>query len=341
MRKITERLKIFLVPAEENRFQPAVLKPKLLFWYGFLILLFKIAIMAILLFFPLTNYFSAISSQQLLFLINGSRQEQKLPPLAFSPELSQAADLKITDMFFNNYFEHTSPTGLTPWHWFRQAGYKFLYAGENLARDFSQADDAFNAWMASPSHRANILNPNFKEIGLAVRDGKIDGRLTTLVVLSFATPPLSQKTEVAKISVPAEKKKTAAAVPKITPVSVPVKIPIPVVQSSPSATPERSSSLTPAASPGKTILLTGPELPAPQLTYKPSLPTAPEIKTPRVLGAFASRMDEINRSLYLYFIIFLTAALAVNVLVKIQIQHWPTIIITSILIVISGALAFI
>ena len=95
---------------------------------------------------------------------------------------------KANDMVANNYFAHTSPSGLTPWYWFEQVGYGFTYAGENLAVNFSDSQDVTNAWMNSAEHRANILNANFTQIGIATATGTYNGAPATYVVEDFGTP---------------------------------------------------------------------------------------------------------------------------------------------------------
>ena len=88
-------------------------------------------------------------------------------------------------MIKNNYFAHTSPAGIAPWHWFDENKYDYKYAGENLALGFSSVESEHQAWMDSPTHKKNILNPNFKEIGIAVGKGTIDNNLVTIAVQEF------------------------------------------------------------------------------------------------------------------------------------------------------------
>jgi hypothetical protein len=99
-------------------------------------------------------------------------------------------------MFARDYWAHVSPQGVQPWHFITQSNYAYRYAGENLARDFSDPDSVIKAWIASPSHRDNLLNPKYQDIGVAVVDGKLGGRDTTLVVQFFGTrisgQPLAQ-----------------------------------------------------------------------------------------------------------------------------------------------------
>ncbi|MCX6724696.1 MAG: CAP domain-containing protein, partial [Candidatus Shapirobacteria bacterium] len=127
---------------------------------------------------------------------NQKRAENGLTPLALNGKLNEVAQRKAGDMFAFNYWAHVSPSGRSPWSFFQEVGYKYLYAGENLARDFMNSEAVVEAWMNSPSHRDNLLNPNYKEIGLSVVNGTLNGVETTLVVQMFGTPtstPVAQK----------------------------------------------------------------------------------------------------------------------------------------------------
>lgn len=128
-----------------------------------------------------------ISVERLVELTNQKRSENGLGPLTISDQLSQTALFKARDMFAKNYWAHNAPDGTTPWFFFKQAGYEYIYAGENLARGFTTSDDTVNAWLASPSHRDNVLSPNYKEIGFAIMDGNLLGEQTTLVVEMFGS----------------------------------------------------------------------------------------------------------------------------------------------------------
>lgn len=99
--------------------------------------------------------------------------------------LDAAAQKRADDMLAQQYFAHTAPDGTTPWSWFRQAGYSYTYAGENLAMNFDAAADVEVAWMNSPGHRANILNGNYKHIGIGVAHGIYEGKETTIIVEFF------------------------------------------------------------------------------------------------------------------------------------------------------------
>jgi hypothetical protein len=121
-------------------------------------------------------------------LTNTNRAQQNLPVLTVSPLLTEAAQLKANDMATYGYFAHTSPAGKSPWYWLEQVGYNYQYAGENLAVNFSDSQDVVNAWMASPTHRANIVKGNYTEVGTAVASGIYQGQVTTFVVQDYANP---------------------------------------------------------------------------------------------------------------------------------------------------------
>lgn len=129
-----------------------------------------------------------ISASDLYQQTNSQREANKLPDLQLSDQLSKAALLKAQDMFKQQYWAHTAPDGTTPWHWFGVVGYDYTYAGENLAKDFVSAGGVTAAWMASPDHRANILNTHYTQVGFAVADGTLDGHATTLVVALYGQP---------------------------------------------------------------------------------------------------------------------------------------------------------
>lgn len=132
-----------------------------------------------------------ISIQQLLELTNRKRGEQGLPPLTINQHLVDAASLKAKDMFTKDYWAHRAPDGKTPWVFIKQAGYDYAYAGENLARGFTNASDVVDAWMASETHRENVISSHYKDIGFAVEKGTLSGEDTILVVQMFGNQDLS------------------------------------------------------------------------------------------------------------------------------------------------------
>lgn len=124
-------------------------------------------------------------------LVDGTNEQRvaaSLPSLKMNDALTTAAFAKAKDMFANNYWAHVSPSGVTPWQWVADAGYNYNVAGENLAKNYPTASATMDAWMASPTHRANILNGKYQDVGFAVVDGMLDGRNATLIVAYYGTP---------------------------------------------------------------------------------------------------------------------------------------------------------
>ena len=134
------------------------------------------------------GYASNIPPAKVVEETNQKRVENGLTSLTYSDVLSEAAKEKASDMFAKDYWAHVAPDGTQPWDFFKNVGYSYRYAGENLARDFSDTDSAIAAWMASPSHRENMLSGKYTEIGVAVMDGSLNGKDTTLIVQLFGTP---------------------------------------------------------------------------------------------------------------------------------------------------------
>lgn len=139
------------------------------------------------------------TTSEIIEMTNVKRVENGLPPLAVNERLSEAARAKASDVYANNYWAHNSPGGKTPWDFITAAGFEYVFAGENLARDFTSAGQVVEAWMDSPSHRSNLLDKNFREIGVAVASGKLSAREGTLVVQMFGasreSPSFAEATE--------------------------------------------------------------------------------------------------------------------------------------------------
>ncbi len=130
---------------------------------------------------------SEINPGKVIQLVNIAREKEGLAPLSQSEVLSKVANEKLNDMIENHYFAHTSPKGKTPWHWFSLENYDYQFAGENLAINYASAEEQQKAWMNSPTHRKNILNSDYKEIGVAFGAGEIDGEMSLITVQEFGT----------------------------------------------------------------------------------------------------------------------------------------------------------
>jgi hypothetical protein len=135
-----------------------------------------------------TNIAEEIYPKEIMADINSKRVEAGLMPLFFDRSLTSAAEKKAVDMANVGYFSHTGPDGSTPWQYIESEGYNYLYAGENLAVDFFDVSELDSAWMNSPGHRANILNPDFQETGIGIANGVYQGREVVFYVQMFGSP---------------------------------------------------------------------------------------------------------------------------------------------------------
>jgi hypothetical protein len=136
---------------------------------------------------------ASVGASVLVDLTNQSRLAYNEQPLVRNEKLDAAAQMKAENMIQEDYFAHDSPKGVTPWHWFNEVGYTFLYAGENLAINFTDSEAVNQAWLDSPKHKANLLDVKFKEIGIAAVEGLHNGVDTIFVVQLFGTPAVQAK----------------------------------------------------------------------------------------------------------------------------------------------------
>ena len=175
-------MKNFFIPTEKNKYKPYLLR--------------KIALVAYSLLLIFVNSFggifgidqaqaSNISPSNIIELTNQERAANGLNTLKENSALAAAALAKANNMFEVQYWDHFGPNGETPWQFIRAEEYNYVYAGENLAKGFQTTEGVHEAWMASPTHAANIMSANYKDIGVAVVQGTLLGKQTTLVVQMF------------------------------------------------------------------------------------------------------------------------------------------------------------
>ena len=181
-----ERIKCLIVPSEKNNYKSKFLQSNFLLYCVVLLLVLKIGTILISINIPQNIFFADITKSALENFIGQTRQSLGLKPLVENEKLNQAAQLKAENMIQDQYFDHNSPSGITPWFWFLKVGYKYKYAGENLAIGFYDSQEVYQAWLDSPSHKANIVNPNYTEVGTAVLNG-FGPNNTTIVVQEFGS----------------------------------------------------------------------------------------------------------------------------------------------------------
>lgn len=119
---------------------------------------------------PTTVSAQAAAEAEVLKLVNEERAKVGCSALAANSSLTGLAESFSGDMAARDFFGHTDPDGATPWDRAAKAGVTDL-GGENIARGQADAAAVMQAWMSSPGHRANILNCDFKTLGVGVHFG--------------------------------------------------------------------------------------------------------------------------------------------------------------------------
>lgn len=182
------------VPHERNNHRAKILHNKNLFFIVVVLVLLSLSTRFVYQRRPdILGISYSISESQMLVKINQIRESRGLSGLALNGNLAGAAHAKAQDMFSKNYWAHFSPDGSTsPWGFIKGSGYNYLYAGENLAKGFTDSNDVVNAWMNSPSHRDNLLSPKYKDVGFAISEGNLLGEDTVLVVEMFGSREFAQ-----------------------------------------------------------------------------------------------------------------------------------------------------
>ncbi len=277
------RLSHWFIPTKQNKHHPYALRP---------VGLFLAAI--VLAFIPsiynvtatgssqVLGYATAISVGDLHALSNVQRANNGVAALSLNGQLNQAAQAKAQHMFANNYWAHNAPDGTTPWSFISAAGFSYSVAGENLAKNFNTSAAVVDAWMASPGHRANIVQGAYDSVGYAAVNGVLLGEELTLVVAMYA------KGNVAPAPAPAP-----APTPAPAPVATTKKTPTPQsTQTNPTQTPvapeETVAEAAPEATPTEVVVEKEVEPEPLQTTTDTSPPvvTSGSVSASDVAGAF-------------------------------------------------------
>ncbi len=216
---------LLIIPHPANDYRPWALRHKPLAALSILLIAAKIMAVVIIGLTPAMADLSTITSARMLQFTNEERSKRGLSALTSNDKLVRAAQAKGEDMLAHQYFAHISPAGVTPWFWMAKQDYTYQVAGENLAIDFTEAEDVVTAWINSPTHKENMLLPDYTETGIAVVTGEFNGATSTIVVHFFGEPPAGRVAAVTRV------------VPTIAPVPVVMVTPLPL----PSATPDASS----------------------------------------------------------------------------------------------------
>lgn len=214
--EFTKLLKHLFVPHESNNQKAKILHSQSLILIALFLIGFQFVLSAVEKTFPQVLGTAAnISPSEVERLINIQRNTNGLSSLNDNTILDSASLAKCNDMLAKGYWAHFAPDGTSPWSFFLKFGYKYEYAGENLARDFSDAQNAVTAWIASPTHEANIVNPHYVDTGVGVCEGSLAGADTTIIVQFFGSPLSGTAT------IPVAQAKGIAVTPKPMPSASP------------------------------------------------------------------------------------------------------------------------
>lgn len=138
------------------------------------------------------SYAISTNATRLLAATNDQRVNDNEPSLTMNDQLTRAAQAKADDMAKRNYWSHDTPDGAAPWTFVTNAGYNYDKLGENLAAGFSDERSTVKAWMASETHRANVLDPAYSQVGFGFANSEnytsAGGGPMTIVVAYYGEP---------------------------------------------------------------------------------------------------------------------------------------------------------
>ncbi|OGF27555.1 hypothetical protein A2303_01705 [Candidatus Falkowbacteria bacterium RIFOXYB2_FULL_47_14] len=361
----------YFIPHEGNGHKPKILRAHSLALIILLLVVIKISLVGYLfLVYPEEGRMTENMTEEILTLINGARSEAGLGTVKSNLVLNIAAHEKAEDMIAKGYFAHHSPDGKKPWDWIDRGQYKYLFVGENLAMNFTSADSAHRALMNSASHKHNILNERYVDVGLAMVTGTMNGKQTNVLVQLFGTtrpaaPTIAKSDMPAPSVIPAapetvavladEEKKTedkpspavAVVKPAIKPAPKTETVeskPADKVSSNPTAEekimnePEILPAIPPVlpetvpAADGSKLALADPV--SPNSALEKNIPGEPLVFK-NTADASTMRASGIARTVNYVFIAILTLlimALIVNIIVRYEIQH-KHVILQSFLVI--------
>ena len=139
---------------------------------------------------PMAALASSITPQKIIELTNQERSKYELALLTENIKLTNAAEQKAQDILAQQKFAHNFSDQRFS-QWIKDAGYQYSIVGENLAINFISSEGLFNAWLASPTHKQNILHDDYQEIGVAVMQGNFADENTIIAVELFAAPAVA------------------------------------------------------------------------------------------------------------------------------------------------------
>ncbi len=175
------------------------------------------------------SYATNMSSGGLLSATNSERANNSTGQLTLNSDLARAAQAKADDMAARNYWSHNTPDGKEPWYFIDQTGYDYQKAGENLAYGFDSSSGTVAGWMNSPSHKDNMLDGEFRDVGFGIANAPEyqNSGEQTIVVAMYGQKVASAQTQPATAAAPTPTSSSKPAAP------VPAPNPAPTAASQP------------------------------------------------------------------------------------------------------------
>ncbi len=330
MQHMIKTVKKYLIPHKGNDFKPHLLRERSVVALGALALLLFCTSLGSSYLINKTDFGAAVLPAVLVDLTNEHRLANNGKALKINPKLELAAQMKAKDMADNQYFAHTSPIGVTPWQWFTKAGYKFAYAGENLAINFTESADVEQAWIASPTHHANLISDKFDETGIATYQGVYQGQPTTFVVQLFGRQP--------------QYKTTTPTTVKVVPIKeTPTKVALVPEVKGESASSEPKIVAVDKSQPAPVLVVDEPTFSVAQNINED------DVSTPEVAGIskYSTTTERllVNQSrnaqkIFLGLIALVYFVLISMIVVEFRTQHFKNIALAILLLCLLGALAY-
>lgn len=345
-----QTLKRYFIPHEENRYHPHILHTKRAALYAGLCIAMKGIVFLFVLLLPAEVFMLPDVLEKERAAIIAMTNTLRARPLAEDAALNRSSELRTADMAAREYFDHISPDGRDLRYFLSQAGYRYAVGGENLAMGFSSAEDVMDAWEKSPAHRANLVDTDFNDIGVGISAGSYGGVPTVFVAQHFGRASSSSPASAGGIVIQPTQSRVAweETGPNGMALSATVRatgdivggevlvgeyrIPLSRVETAPDTFAgaqeiARSPSsffrvVTPPVARFTGVLGTVISAPIPWDRIVISGPTPIEkyIRSKSSLGGLTS-LFRVERGIYLGFLLFFAAALALNIFIEIRKQH--------------------
>ncbi|MFH1427843.1 MAG: CAP domain-containing protein [Patescibacteria group bacterium] len=183
------KLKDLFIPHAGNEYAPHILHPYRTAIYATTFLTAKLIVFIAILFLPLQAFLTPDvlleQKDKIDILVNELREEKGMAGLAVEEKLEKSAGLKVNDMLDGQYFSHENTNGQDFSYFLDQVDYNYSVAGENLAMGFVDAEAVMDAWIKSPLHYQNLIDPEFADMGVDMQSGVFKKYNTVFIAHHF------------------------------------------------------------------------------------------------------------------------------------------------------------